>query len=39
MYSYRICQDDSLVAKFIDPAHTPDQDEMTALEDCFQVSE
>mmetsp|Transcript_7717 Transcript_7717/g.13019 ORF Transcript_7717/g.13019 Transcript_7717/m.13019 type:complete len:262 (+) Transcript_7717:27-812(+) len=37
MYSYRICQDDSIVAKFIDPSHTPDQAEMTALEDCFQA--
>ena len=38
MYSYRICQDDALVAKLIDPSYTPNQDDMTAMEDCFQVS-
>lgn len=36
MYSYRMCTDDSIVQKFIDPAHTPDQGEMDDLEACFQ---
>ena len=36
LYSYRVCTDDELVAKFTDPKHTPDADEMTALEACFQ---
>jgi hypothetical protein len=39
LYSYRICTDDDLVAKFIDPSHTPDQDEMDALESCFQAGQ
>lgn len=38
VYSYRLCQEDSIVARFIDPAVTPDQSDMTALEDCFQVT-
>mgnify|MGYP003388421723 CR=1 FL=1 len=37
MYSYRICQDDSIVAKYLDPNHTPDETEWAALEDCFQA--
>lgn len=36
MYSYRICSDDGIVSKFIDPSHTPDQIEMNQLEECFQ---
>ena len=32
VYSYRICQDDTLVAKFIDREYTPNQEEMDALE-------
>lgn len=36
MYSYRICTDDSLVSKFIDPNHVPSASEMTDLENCFQ---
>jgi len=36
LYSYRICQDDALVAKFTDPDHTPTIAEMTAMEACFQ---
>jgi len=36
VYSYRLCQNDELVAKFTDPEHTPTDSEMTALEECFQ---
>jgi len=36
LYSYRICTDDDLVAKFIDPNYTPNDDEMSSLEKCFQ---
>ena len=36
VYSYRLCQNDSLVAKFIDPQHTPTDSEMKLLEECFQ---
>ena len=36
MYSYRICTDDDLVQKFIDPGYTPNVSEMEALETCFQ---
>jgi hypothetical protein len=36
LYSYRLCQNDTLVAKFIDPQHTPTYKEMDLLEECFQ---
>lgn len=36
LYSYRLCTDDDIVAKFIDPSHTPNATEMAALETCFQ---
>merc|ERR1712032_1134550 len=36
MYSYRMCSDESITAKFIDPSHTPTAQEEAALEDCFQ---
>eukprot|EP00756_Hemistasia_phaeocysticola_P029420 Hpha_TRINITY_DN16231_c0_g6::TRINITY_DN16231_c0_g6_i1::g.13212::m.13212 len=37
VYSYRLCTDDALVSKFIDPSHTPTTAEMEALEKCFQA--
>ena len=36
LYSYRLCTDDALVAKFTNPAHTPTTAEMSSLEKCFQ---
>jgi len=36
MYSYRICTDDSIVAKFIDPNYTPNNSDFTQMESCFQ---
>jgi len=36
LYSYRLCTDDALTAKFIDASHTPTQQEMNSLEQCFQ---
>mmetsp|Transcript_34911 Transcript_34911/g.71258 ORF Transcript_34911/g.71258 Transcript_34911/m.71258 type:complete len:258 (+) Transcript_34911:16-789(+) len=39
LYSYRLCTDDALVAKFIDPTHTPDAAEMADLEACFQAGQ
>ena len=39
LYSYRICQDDAIVAPFIDPSHTPDDNEMAQLEECFQAGQ
>jgi hypothetical protein len=35
LYSYRVCTDDALVARFTDPNHTPSDDEMASLEVCF----
>ena len=35
VYSYRLCQDDELVALFTDPDHTPDDGELAKLERCF----
>jgi hypothetical protein len=35
MFSYRICQDQELVDKFLDPDYTPTDDEKQAAEDCF----
>lgn len=37
VYSYRVCQDDSIVAKFIDASYTPNQSDWTAMENCFQA--
>lgn len=37
LYSYRICSNDELVGKFIDPNYTPNDTEMTLLEECFQA--
>lgn len=37
LYSYRMCTDDSIVAKFIDASYTPNNDDFTALESCFQA--
>lgn len=37
VYSYRICQDDSIVAKYLDPNYTPNESDWTAMEDCFQT--
>lgn len=36
IYSYRLCTDDDVVAKFTDPAYTPNATDHTELEDCFQ---
>lgn len=36
IYSYRLCTDDALVAKFTDPSHVPTEAEMSQLETCFQ---
>ncbi|RJE23231.1 Chitin binding domain protein [Aspergillus sclerotialis] len=36
MFSYRICQDQSIVDKFLDSDYLPTEDEKQAAEDCFQ---
>lgn len=36
MFSYRICQDQELVDKFLDPEYEPTEEEKQAAEDCFQ---
>lgn len=36
MFSYRICQDQSIVDKFLDPDYLPTEEEKQAAEDCFQ---
>lgn len=36
IYSYRLCTDDSLTAKFTNPNYIPTQDDNTAMEACFQ---
>jgi hypothetical protein len=36
LYSYRMCSDATLTAKFTDPKYTPMADDMAALEQCFQ---
>jgi len=36
MFSYRICQDQALVDKFLDPNYLPTVEEKQAAEDCFQ---
>jgi len=35
-YSYRLCTDESLTAKYIDPNYTPNEEDHAALEECFQ---
>ncbi|KAK2809478.1 hypothetical protein FQN50_003746 [Emmonsiellopsis sp. PD_5] len=35
MFSYRICQDEAIVSKFIDPAYLPTEEEKAAAEACF----
>jgi len=35
-YSYRLCQDESITAKFINPDYTPNGQDHAELEDCFQ---
>ncbi|EAQ84305.1 hypothetical protein CHGG_10709 [Chaetomium globosum CBS 148.51] len=37
MFSYRICQDQSLVDKFLDPDYLPTEAEKQAAEDCFEA--
>lgn len=37
MFSYRICQDQTLVDKFLTPGYTPTDDEKQAAEDCFEA--
>ena len=36
MFSYRICQDQALVDKFLTPGYLPTEDEKQAAEDCFE---
>ncbi|KAL2104792.1 hypothetical protein VUR80DRAFT_9633 [Thermomyces stellatus] len=36
MFSYRICQDQDIVDKFLDPNYEPTEEEKQAAEDCFQ---
>ncbi|KAI0838266.1 carbohydrate-binding module family 20 protein [Hypoxylon sp. FL0890] len=36
MFSYRICQNQTLVDKFLDPSYLPTDDEKQAAEDCFE---
>lgn len=36
MFSYRICQDQALVDKFLTPGYLPTETEKQAAEDCFQ---
>ncbi|KAL2807890.1 hypothetical protein BJX63DRAFT_439804 [Aspergillus granulosus] len=35
MFTYRICQDQSIVDKFLDPDYLPTDEEKQAAEDCF----
>lgn len=35
MYSYRICQDQQIVDKFLDSGYLPTSEEKQAAEDCF----
>ena len=37
MFSYRICQDQNLVNKFLDPNYLPTDAEKQAAEDCFEA--
>lgn len=36
MFTYRICQDQELVDKFLDPSYLPTEAEKQAAEDCFE---
>ncbi|KAF3026560.1 hypothetical protein E8E14_014018 [Neopestalotiopsis sp. 37M] len=36
MFTYRICQDQDIVDKFLDPTYTPTDDDKQAAEDCFE---
>lgn len=36
MFSYRVCQDEALVKKFLDPNYLPTNEEKQRAEDCFQ---
>ncbi|KAI1212689.1 carbohydrate-binding module family 20 protein [Annulohypoxylon truncatum] len=37
MFTYRICQNQTLVDKFLDPSYLPTDDEKQAAEDCFEA--
>ncbi|KAI1104558.1 carbohydrate-binding module family 20 protein [Jackrogersella minutella] len=37
MFSYRICQDQTIVDKFLDPTYLPTDDEKDAAEACFEA--
>ncbi|KAH8666503.1 starch binding domain-containing protein [Xylariales sp. PMI_506] len=37
MFTYRACQDDSVIAPFLEPGYTPTDDEKQAAEDCFEA--
>ncbi|KAL2148871.1 hypothetical protein VTH82DRAFT_1557 [Thermothelomyces myriococcoides] len=37
MFSYRICQNQTLVDKFLTPGYLPTEDEKQAAEDCFEA--
>lgn len=39
MFTYRICQDQALVDKFLDPSYLPTDAEKQAAEDCFKAGE
>lgn len=39
MFTYRICQDQALVNKFLDASYLPTEDEKQAAEDCFRAGE
>ncbi|KAI1654697.1 carbohydrate-binding module family 20 protein [Daldinia decipiens] len=36
MFAYRICQDQAIVDKFLDPNYLPTEEEKQAAEDCFE---
>jgi len=37
LYSYRICQDDKIVAKYINASYTPTASDWTDMENCLQA--
>ncbi|KAI6088456.1 carbohydrate-binding module family 20 protein [Hypoxylon rubiginosum] len=37
MFSYRVCEDQELVDKFLDPTYLPTDEEKQAAEDCFEA--
>lgn len=37
MFTYRICQDQSVIDKLLDPSYTPTDDDKQAAEDCFEA--